>query len=439
MLLAKYNRFNTTRYIRNYYAYKKYVNLNETESYDTIASDLFITPDGSYSYLEVIDTETGKRVKNPYELDMSKKKSIQSEIREVGDWWWKNEPDPFEKFYCPETNDPNKLEEWKNFVLSCKEYDILKLYTTNSIDSASKNGNIDVLNWWKNSGLELKYTEYALSYAAFSKHFHILEWWKNSNLIIKQDDQLISNLIQVEFTDVLEWFKIVSAENQGIKFNFDHNIINYLLRQSRFLMLDWFKNSGLKVEYPLYALDTGTMLGNIKVLDWLLNSGLNIEYTPYNPNNTMTNIDKVRMQHSSDSQKIRYTNDAVTYASLNGNIEMLDWWWKSELGFKYDHNAIDSISFGIRSKQRLDALNWWKSKKEILDAKYSGLQYTEEAMDTASANGYDDVLDWFKESGLPLKFSNKAVSLAEEHGHKDTVNWWMVNKHLLDKKKFQSE
>jgi len=51
-------------------------------------------------------------------------------------------------------------------------------YCRRAMNNASINGHIDVLEWWKNSGYELKY-----DYDNFSTiHASSAEWWKNSGL-----------------------------------------------------------------------------------------------------------------------------------------------------------------------------------------------------------------------------------------------------------------
>jgi hypothetical protein len=50
------------------------------------------------------------------------------------------------------------------------------------MDAASANGNVAVLQWWKESGLELKWSEYALYQASQNGHVHVLQWWEDSGL-----------------------------------------------------------------------------------------------------------------------------------------------------------------------------------------------------------------------------------------------------------------
>src|SRR5437660_842245 len=52
----------------------------------------------------------------------------------------------------------------------------------NLIDWTSQNGYLNILNWFKNSGLEFEYTNNAIDWASKNGHIHILNWFKNSGL-----------------------------------------------------------------------------------------------------------------------------------------------------------------------------------------------------------------------------------------------------------------
>jgi hypothetical protein len=60
-------------------------------------------------------------------------------------------------------------------------------YTTLAMDYASANGHTNILEWWKNSGFELKYTKFAMNMAAIMNNIEILDWWINSDLELKYD------------------------------------------------------------------------------------------------------------------------------------------------------------------------------------------------------------------------------------------------------------
>ncbi|KAI8803443.1 hypothetical protein BJ742DRAFT_714239 [Cladochytrium replicatum] len=73
-----------------------------------------------------------------------------------------------------ETADPKNLE-----------------YSTKAIHKASDNGYVDVLEWWKTCGLELRYSDRALDSACCAGHTDVLKWWKSSGLELKYSEQAI--------------------------------------------------------------------------------------------------------------------------------------------------------------------------------------------------------------------------------------------------------
>lgn len=68
------------------------------------------------------------------------------------------------------------LEWWRTSSSFLK-----KDYTVEAIDGACKSGFVHVLDWWRKSGLPLKYTEAALEQASSKGHLFVLEWWREAS------------------------------------------------------------------------------------------------------------------------------------------------------------------------------------------------------------------------------------------------------------------
>jgi hypothetical protein len=76
-------------------------------------------------------------------------------------------------------------------------------------------------------------------------------------------------------------------------------------------------------------------------------------------------------------------------ASWKGHIKVLDWWLHSGLKLKYTKNAMNWAS---RCGQ-IQVLDWW------LTSGIADLKYTPELIESYS----QDVQKWWNSSGLPLR------------------------------------
>ena len=73
------------------------------------------------------------------------------------------------------------LQLWKDSGLELK-------YSNCAMDWASENGHKTILQWWKDSGLGLKYSYYAMDWISANGYEKILQWWKDSGLELKYSD-----------------------------------------------------------------------------------------------------------------------------------------------------------------------------------------------------------------------------------------------------------
>ena len=123
------------------------------------------------------------------------------------------------------------------------------LYKNDIISSASENGHIQVLEWFKNSGYEFKYDRRAINLASEYGHIQVLEWFKNSDYEFKYYENAINYASEYGHVQVLEWFK-----NSGYEFKYTENAINYASRYGHINVLEWFKNSIYKFKYDEHAI-----------------------------------------------------------------------------------------------------------------------------------------------------------------------------------------
>jgi hypothetical protein len=184
---------------------------------------------------------------------------------------------------------------------------------------------IDILEWWKHSGLKLEYDETALDYASSMGHINVLEWWKNSGLPLKYSSDSMDNASCDGHVNVLEWWK-----NSGLSLEYSDNALDLASGHKNVSVLDWWKHSGLFLKYSDWALCNASSWGHIKVLNWWKNSGL----------------------------ELKYSDDALYAASRRGHIKVLKWWKNSGLELKYDKYNLPYMEKNV--------LKWWRKNKLLI-------------------------------------------------------------------------
>ncbi|KAG2354853.1 hypothetical protein BDR07DRAFT_1428193 [Suillus spraguei] len=132
-------------------------------------------------------------------------------------------------------------------------------------------------------------------------------------------------------------------------------------------------------------------------------------------------------------------------ASRSGQVGSLDWWVTSGLPMDYTEAALE----GASAKNRIDVLEWWKYQHlannlplkvgrvmelasqaghvEVLKWwATSQLEYTYDrhVMHHASCVGKVEVLQWWLGSGLQIIFDQDVLTGATRHNRSEVLEWW---------------
>lgn len=109
---------------------------------------------------------------------------------------------------------------------------------------------------------------------------------------------------------------------------------------------------------------------------------------------------------------IKYTNDAIYFASIKGHEHVLDWWLEAGLEIKYNEKAIDMTS----AHGHTHILEWWKNSP-------LPMMYTSDTIGLAAQNGHLLVLEWWLNSGLVIKYVPECLILALNNDQMDTFEY----------------
>ncbi|TKA82820.1 hypothetical protein B0A55_01048 [Friedmanniomyces simplex] len=164
---------------------------------------------------------------------------------------------------------------------------LTKEYNVEALDSASRAGFVHVLEWWQHSGLPLKFTEAALEQASSQGHVPVLEWWKSqstalddtsasvdSSKVRLKPGKSICHATQNGHTDVVRWWL-----QSGIPFPHEDTVAKLASTHGHVEILElWHELKGSKIIFDNQVLVGATKMGNVKVLDFWKRSGLKVEY-----------------------------------------------------------------------------------------------------------------------------------------------------------------
>ncbi|KAI8443069.1 hypothetical protein BY996DRAFT_6436113 [Phakopsora pachyrhizi] len=144
-------------------------------------------------------------------------------------------------------------------------------------DIASAWGRNNVLEWARNGefGLPKHLPETPYNEATLNGHLSTLEWWKNSGLNLKIGNVMDFATMEGS-TRSLDWWA-----KSGLEGKYSKHSLFYATTHGNIKVLDWWLASRLPLIYDKEVLVTATKHGQISSLDWWLKSGLVVYYTNF--------------------------------------------------------------------------------------------------------------------------------------------------------------
>ncbi|RPB27398.1 hypothetical protein L211DRAFT_855747 [Terfezia boudieri ATCC MYA-4762] len=183
----------------------------------------------------------------------------------VLDWWLANTSPDHPPAHFPPLPTPNSLPLPP----------LYRKYDEGALNQASWKGYIQVLQWWKDSGLQLRIGD-VMDWATVGGHISVLEWWKhsgeNTNIMHRDALCIASTRGKIEF---LEWFR-----NSGLQLTYGNDILAIITKKNKPESLEWWAKSGLRIEYAISdiweAIEDATTKGD-EARDWWVARGIQFD------------------------------------------------------------------------------------------------------------------------------------------------------------------
>jgi hypothetical protein len=232
--------------------------------------------------------------------------------------------------------DPDALRCW---LAACKP-----------IDYASALGNIEVLEFWRQTGIDLEYGPTAFDFAVLFGRARACEWWLSSGLDLRHTSNM-PEFVALGFRGSASEDGMTATafytrlRDAGVQMKYSFKCVDILSAENNVDGLEWWRTSGLPMEYSERAMDWASARGSIDALEWWRTSGLDLKFT---------------------ERSLEY----AVYA--RSSPEVLDWWRRSGIpsphgsklrpALKLD-NALDLAWYSGFEENTLRLLECWEALK----------------------------------------------------------------------------
>ncbi|KAI9188186.1 hypothetical protein H9P43_002577 [Blastocladiella emersonii ATCC 22665] len=324
------------------------------------------------------------------------------------------------------------LQLARAYARYCKRSDLN--FTSADVIPSFSAGRVKLLDWLLHkSKLPVHFGSLELEATIASGQMVVLRWWHVSGLEINITCQILDRIAITSRTSVLQW--LLDAGHW-----FDVDEVEYLaLQRHSSTILDWCRaNRGAvaKLGSPAAVaemIERACREGDIGKLEhclrrWPARVKNNVRWSScirgavkHNQTASLDWIAKVVPFDRPAWAMDRFKNEPPLFdsASEENAVQSLEW-LKRNLPpaiLTYTEAAIDVCLPHQREEQIIARLEWWRT---------SGLplKYTAAAMDDATANGSDRVLWWWRRSGLELKYTGAGIPQAVERMYPPVTEFW---------------
>ncbi|KAB2569049.1 putative phosphopantothenoylcysteine decarboxylase protein [Lasiodiplodia theobromae] len=199
-----------------------------------------------------------------------------------------------------------------------------KEYTVDAIDGASRAGFVHILEWWRNSGLPMKYSEAALEQASSRGQIEVLEWWKRASM---RDDGHVRTS-----GDESEPEGSVPPTRKPLRLK-PGKAISFATQAGSLSTLRWWVTSTIPFSHEDTVAKLASTHGHVDILDfWQLLHG----------------------------EKMIYDNQVLVGATKMGHRDVLEWWKKSGLRVEYKTCDIEeALEDGVEGVKGQQVRRWW--------------------------------------------------------------------------------
>ena len=194
---------------------------------------------------------------------------------------------------------------------------LTKEYSSDTLDLASKSGYVHVLQWWRNSGLSLRYTDAALEQASAQGQIDVLEWWRTASAYPHDRHE--------------------TAGPSPLRLKVGKSLI-YAAQNGQIAAIRWWMTSGIPTVHEEAVARTASANGHVNVL---------------------------RLWKEMKGEKMQYDNQVLVGPTKNEHVDVLEWWKTSGYRVEYKTCDIEEALEDSRGGSGEDEIRRWWAKNGL--------------------------------------------------------------------------
>lgn len=193
---------------------------------------------------------------------------------------------------------------------------LTKEYNNEALDGASRAGFVNVLEWWRRSGLPMKFTEAALEQASSQGHLPVLEWWKSTQTPSSELDGSLA----------VDSGKAIRPLKPG-------KSICYATQNGHAAVVHWWLHSTIAFPHEDSVAKLASTHGHVSILD---------------------------LWHAGKGSKMIFDNQVLVGATKNGHVKVLEWWKQSGLRVEFKTCDVEeALEDGDEGARGTSVRRWW--------------------------------------------------------------------------------
>ncbi|KAL9027521.1 MAG: hypothetical protein Q9196_003967 [Gyalolechia fulgens] len=212
---------------------------------------------------------------------------------------------------------------------------LTKDYNTDAMDLASKSGYVHVLQWWRDSGLPLRYTDAALEQASAQGHVEVLDWWRSASTNPRRgdtrrdrshEDAVITSGTESDTSDR------DTSDQPSVQLKVGKSLI-YAAQNGQSVTIRWWMSSGIPTVHEEAVARTASANGHVNVL---------------------------RVWKEIKGEKMQYDNQVLVGPTKNGHVNVLEWWKNS--GYRVEYKTCDieeALEDSVGGQTETGIRSWW--------------------------------------------------------------------------------